>query len=243
MDVRSYFRGPFVWILTSFLVVLVLSQLFTAGGGFKKVDTSTVFSAIKQDNVESAKLIDRDQKVELTLKNGDKIRAEYIQLQGSTLAQLLEQHPPPNGYDSKVPSQNLLVSILVSLLPIILLVVLFFFLMNQMQGGGSRVMQFGKSRAKVVSKDTPKTTFADVAGVDEAIEELEEIKEFLESPGKFQAIGAKIPKGVLLYGPPGTGKTLLARAVAGEAGVPFRSEEHTSELQSPDHLVCRLLLE
>jgi cell division protease FtsH len=92
-----------------------------------------------------------------------------------------------------------------------------------MQGGGSRVMNFGKSRAKLMTKDTPKTTFADVAGADEAIEELQEIKEFLQNPAKFQAIGAKIPKGVLLYGPPGTGKTLLARAVAGEAGVPFYS--------------------
>jgi cell division protease FtsH len=98
-----------------------------------------------------------------------------------------------------------------------------FFFLNQMQGGGGRVMQFGKAKAKLVSKDTPKTTFADVAGADEAIEELQEIKEFLENPAKFQAIGAKIPKGVLLYGPPGTGKTLLARAVAGEAGVPFYS--------------------
>ena len=97
------------------------------------------------------------------------------------------------------------------------------FFLNQMQGGGGRVMQFGKAKAKLVSKDTPKTTFADVAGADEAIEELQEIKEFLENPAKFQAIGAKIPKGVLLYGPPGTGKTLLARAVAGEAGVPFYS--------------------
>jgi cell division protease FtsH len=92
-----------------------------------------------------------------------------------------------------------------------------------MQGGGSRVMNFGKSKAKRITKDTPKITFADVAGVDEAIEELQEIKEFLQNPKKFQAIGAKIPKGVLLYGPPGTGKTLLARAVAGEAGVPFYS--------------------
>src|SRR6266487_1477277 len=104
-----------------------------------------------------------------------------------------------------------------------LVILLFFVFMNRMQGVGSRVMNFGKSRAKLITKDTPKTTFADVAGADEAIEELEEIKEFLQTPAKFQAIGAKIPKGVLLYGPPGTGKTLLARAVAGEAGVPFYS--------------------
>ena len=100
---------------------------------------------------------------------------------------------------------------------------LFFFLLNSVQGGGSRVMQFGKSKAKIANKDTPKTTFSDVAGADEAVEELQEIKEFLAEPAKFQAVGAKIPKGVLLYGQPGTGKTLLARAVAGEAGVPFFS--------------------
>ena len=95
--------------------------------------------------------------------------------------------------------------------------------MQQMQGGGNRVMSFGKSKARLVTKDQPKITFADVAGLDEAVEELQEIKEYLEAPQKFQAMGAKIPKGVLLYGPPGTGKTLLARAVAGEAGVPFFS--------------------
>ena len=98
-----------------------------------------------------------------------------------------------------------------------------FFIMNQMQGGGSKVMSFGKSRARRVSVDSPKVTFKDVAGVDEAVEELQEIKEFLENPKKFQQLGARIPKGVLLFGPPGTGKTLLARAVAGEAGVPFFS--------------------
>ena len=108
-------------------------------------------------------------------------------------------------------------------LPFLVVILIFFFMLNQMQGGGSRVMNFGKSKAKLITKDTPKTTFADVAGADEAIEELQEIKEFLQNPAKFQAIGAKIPKGVLLYGPPGTGKTLLARAVAGEAGVPFYS--------------------
>ena len=112
---------------------------------------------------------------------------------------------------------------LTTIFPYLLLFGIFFFVLMQMQGGGNRVMQFGKSRAKQVTKDQPKVTFKDVAGVDEAIEELQEIKEFLANPAKFRAIGAKIPKGVLLFGPPGTGKTLLARAVAGEAGVPFFS--------------------
>jgi cell division protease FtsH len=114
-------------------------------------------------------------------------------------------------------------SILTYILPFILFFGFWVFLMNQMQGGGSRVMSFGKSRAKRMSVDAPKITFRDVAGVDEAVQELQEIKEFLENPKRFQALGARIPKGVLLYGPPGTGKTLLARAVAGEAGVPFFS--------------------
>jgi len=114
-------------------------------------------------------------------------------------------------------------SILVSVLPFLLFLGFWLFLMNQMQGGGSKVMSFGKSRAKRMAVDSPKVSFKDVAGADEAVEELHEIKEFLENPKKFQALGARIPKGVLLYGPPGTGKTLLARAVAGEAGVPFFS--------------------
>ncbi|HRN30174.1 MAG TPA: AAA family ATPase, partial [Terrimesophilobacter sp.] len=109
------------------------------------------------------------------------------------------------------------------LIPFLIIGVIFWFLFRSMQGGGSRIMQFGKSKAKLVSKDQPTVTFADVAGADEAVEELHEIKEFLQDPAKFQAVGARIPKGVLLYGPPGTGKTLLARAVAGEAGVPFYS--------------------
>ncbi|HYF11354.1 MAG TPA: ATP-dependent zinc metalloprotease FtsH, partial [Actinomycetota bacterium] len=112
---------------------------------------------------------------------------------------------------------------LLQLIPILLIVGLFLWLMNQSQGGGGRVMQFGKAKAKLVTKDQPKTSFNDVAGVDEAIEELQEVKEYLQNPAKFQAMGAKIPRGVLLFGPPGTGKTLLARAVAGEAGVPFYS--------------------
>ncbi|NBO79548.1 MAG: ATP-dependent zinc metalloprotease FtsH, partial [Actinobacteria bacterium] len=127
-----------------------------------------------------------------------------------------------DGYDTVVPKENFLVNLLFTLLPIALVIFLLFFFMGQMQGG-NRVLNFGKAKARAINKDMPKTTFADVAGADEAVEELQEIKEFLSEPSKFQAVGAKIPKGVLLYGPPGTGKTLLARAVAGEAGVPFFS--------------------
>ena len=116
-----------------------------------------------------------------------------------------------------------ILEILLSFLPWLFLIGFMVFIFMQMQGSGNRVMQFGKSRAKQVTKDMPKVTFQDVAGLDEAIEELEELKEFLQNPDKFRALGAKIPKGVLLFGPPGTGKTLLARAVAGEAGVPFFS--------------------
>ncbi|MCU1445126.1 ATP-dependent zinc metalloprotease FtsH, partial [Cryobacterium sp.] len=114
-------------------------------------------------------------------------------------------------------------SLLGILLPVLLIGAFFWLMLSGMQGGGNKVMQFGKSKAKLVSKETPQVFFTDVAGADEAIEELQEIKDFLKEPAKFQAVGARIPKGVLLYGPPGTGKTLLARAVAGEAGVPFYS--------------------
>jgi cell division protease FtsH len=126
-------------------------------------------------------------------------------------------------FNVQTKSSSAWLSLLTYLLPVVLFIGFWFFLMNQVQGGGSKVMSFGKSRAKRMSVDSPKITFRDVAGVDEAVEELHEIKEFLENPKKFQALGARIPKGVLLYGPPGTGKTLLARAVAGEAGVPFFS--------------------
>jgi cell division protease FtsH len=141
----------------------------------------------------------------------------------ATLFAEIQKDSPSTKYNIDPTSTSAWPSLLISILPFIIFFGLWFLLMNNLQGGGSKVMSFGKSRAKRMSADSPKITFRDVAGVDEAVEELYEIKDFLENPKKFQALGARIPTGVLLYGPPGTGKTLLARAVAGEAGVPFFS--------------------
>ncbi len=223
MNIKRIVRGPIFWIVVVVMLALVLAQVMTAAGGYEKKDTSTVIAAIQDGDAAQVTLIDLDQEVRVELANGDKIKANYIAQQGDLLAKLVQDVPPPDGQISEVPAQGWLVTLLFTFGPIILILGLLFFFMTQMQGGGSRVMNFGKSKAKMVNKDMPKTTFSDVAGADEAVEELEEIKEFLQDPAKFQAVGAKIPKGVLLYGPPGTGKTLLARAVAGEAGVPFYS--------------------
>ncbi|MGH3094961.1 MAG: ATP-dependent zinc metalloprotease FtsH [Streptosporangiales bacterium] len=223
MDIKRYLRGPLVWVLLIGVLLVVLLQLFNGGDDYKDVDTSKVVTAINHDKVKSALITDKDQTIQLTLKDGEKWQASWVQGQGIELVNALQQHQPPKNYNVEVPQQSLFMSLLISLAPIVLLVLIFLFIMNQMQGGGSRVMNFGKSKAKQVTKDMPKTTFNDVAGMEETIEELAEIKQFLENPAKFQQIGAKIPKGVLLYGAPGTGKTLLARAVAGEAGVPFYS--------------------
>jgi cell division protease FtsH len=228
MDLKRLTRGPVIWVIAALAVLLVASQVL-APNPFAKVDTSKAIALIRDGKVASAKVIDREQKLELTLKSGvsvdgkSRVEANYIEPRGTEIVSLLDQNTPPDGFDESVPTTPWWSSLLFTVLPLLLVIGLFWFLMSQMQGGGSRVMQFGKSKAKLVSKDMPKVTFADVAGVDEAVEELEEIKEFLSEPAKFQSVGAKIPKGVLLYGPPGTGKTLLARAVAGEAGVPFYS--------------------
>jgi cell division protease FtsH len=227
VDVRKLLRGPIFWIALAVLFVLIGSTFISGIGAPEQVDTSQAITDIQTNNVDTATIVDRDQVLELTLKDGTKARSSFVDGQGVNLQEMLQAKSDagqlPGGYNVEVPTESVLVTLLVSLLPVALIVLLFFFLMSQMQGGGSKVMQFGKSKAKMITKDMPQTTFADVAGADEAVEELQEIKDFLADPTKFQAVGAKIPKGVLLYGPPGTGKTLLARAVAGEAGVPFFS--------------------
>jgi cell division protease FtsH len=227
VDVRRFLRGPIFWIAMAVIAVLVGSSLISGIGAPDEVDTGEAISDITSGNVDTATLIDRDQVLELTLRNGDEVRSHFITGQGVELQNLLQEKTDagqlPGGYNVVVPSENLLVTLFISLLPFALLILLMVFIFSQMQGGGGRLMNFGKSKAKAITKDMPQTTFEDVAGSDEAVEELVEIKDFLSDAERFQKVGAKIPKGVLLYGPPGTGKTLLARAVAGEAGAPFYS--------------------
>jgi cell division protease FtsH len=227
MELKRFFRGPLLLVLLAVLVITITLGWANSGSQYTSKDTSQVVQLIEHGQVRSAVLTDKNQTIQITTKNGQMYQADFITGQGQQLQQLLQQQYDagklPDGYNIQIPKSSALLSILETFIPYLIIALFFFFLLTQMQGGGSRVMNFGKSRAKLITKDTPKTTFSDVAGADEAIEELQEIKEFLQNPAKFQAIGAKIPKGVLLYGPPGTGKTLLARAVAGEAGVPFYS--------------------
>jgi cell division protease FtsH len=221
-------RGPLFWIIAAIIGVSIFGQVSSAGKQYTPVKTSQVLDAIAKGQVDSVLLIDKEQKIQVILKSGStingaaKVEANYITGEEPTLIDALVSNPPPHSWTVKIATQSLLVSLFFSFGPILIIGLLFFFMMSQAQGG-SRAFSFGRSRAKLQDPDVPKTTFADVAGADEAIEELREIKDFLANPPKYVALGAKIPKGVLLYGPPGTGKTLLARAVAGEASVPFYS--------------------
>ncbi|MHA7154482.1 ATP-dependent zinc metalloprotease FtsH [Arthrobacter sp. TMN-50] len=226
MKFKNLFKGPIFWIVLAVVALLIiLPNLFSTSSS--RVDTNVGLDLLNDNRVEQAKIYDGDQRVDLTLREDYEDMGRSVQFFFSTARAddvvAAINTSDVDGFTDQPAESNWFTSLLGLLLPLLIIGAIFWFLLSRMQGGGSKVMQFGKSKAKLVSKDMPQVTFNDVAGADEAVEELHEIKEFLQEPAKFQALGAKIPKGVLLYGPPGTGKTLLARAVAGEAGVPFYS--------------------
>ena len=216
------FRSILVYGLVALVMLIVLQQWMGSVTEPQEISYSEFWDRVDNGDVETALLLTKSNIVtgEFVDTDGDEpdYRIDYPPEEEDELSARLRQA----GVEVEIDGEPAGIwEILLSFLPWLFLIGFMVFIFMQMQGSGNRVMQFGKSRAKQVTKDMPKVTFQDVAGLDEAIEELGELKEFLQSPDKFRAMGAKIPKGVLLYGPPGTGKTLLARAVAGEAGVPF----------------------
>ena len=228
---KKLINGPWFWPGAFLVIVLAffVSSLFTQTS--RQVDTNVGIQLLNENKVKSAKIYDGDQRVELQLKEdykpkdtenyGKSVSFYYVQPRAHDVVKAMDSAQMESYTDQPV-EHSFLGSLVSLLLPILLFGLLFWFLMGRMSGGSS-VMSFSKSRAKKFTKDKPEVRFSDVAGVDEALAELEEVREFLAEPEKFTRLGAKIPKGVLLYGPPGTGKTLLAKAVAGEAGVPFYS--------------------
>ena len=224
---NRFFRSALFPLFVIVLLVYLASQtLIKHSGNEKTFTTSEFINLARSGQVQGVEFNPSKRSITFTVtqgpSDGKKATVHYPADQSvPEITQVLQKQDI--GFNSKGPAGFSWLGMLISVLPFVILIAFWIFLMNQVQGGGSKVMSFGKSRAKRMAPDSPKIGFKDVAGVDEAVEELQEIKEFLENPKKFQALGARIPKGVLLYGPPGTGKTLLARAVAGEAGVPFFS--------------------
>ncbi|MBA2549731.1 MAG: ATP-dependent metallopeptidase FtsH/Yme1/Tma family protein [Nocardioidaceae bacterium] len=226
MDVKRIFKGPWLWIVLGVFVVLGILQYVSSSSGAEEVETSTMVEYVNGNEIDTITFVEGDQEVIATLDDGTEVRSKWLGRQSQDLLDTVQGHYDDGDveeFNVEVPQSSVLGSLLLNILLFGLIFIAVIYLFNRVQGGGGRIMQFAKSKAKLITKDMPKTTFDDVAGVDEAIEELQEIKDFLAEPAKFHAVGAKIPKGVLLYGQPGTGKTLLARAVAGEAGVPFYS--------------------
>ncbi len=226
-----FFKSAAFPILIVVVLAFFAQRLISPGQQGTRPDFGQFLTQLDQGQIQSVNVKTKSNVIEVTDRGaagaaGKKYEVGYPEFYATTLVNRLEKVEKKNPgfkFDVEPAKSNGWLSLLTYVLPFLIFIGFWIFLMNQVQGGGSKVMSFGKSRAKRLSVDSPKITFRDVAGVDEAVEELHEIKEFLENPKKFQALGARIPKGVLLYGPPGTGKTLLARAVAGEAGVPFFS--------------------
>jgi cell division protease FtsH len=219
--VSRFFKSAAFPILIVVVLAFFAQKLISPGERERTPNYSEFITQVQTDRVKDVTLNTKNNRVDVELKNGRKYQTAYPDNTEQNLVNQLRSKDVQ--IDVKAKGGGGWLTALTYILPFVIFLLFWLFIINQMQGGGSKVMSFGKSRAKRMSVDAPKITFRDVAGVDEAVEELHEIKEFLENPKKFQSLGARIPKGVLLYGPPGTGKTLLARAVAGEAGVPFFS--------------------
>ena len=226
---RKLFRGPLLYLLIAPIIVLV-GWMLLSGSGSREITTQQGLELLGDGGVQSVEIIDGDQRVNIDLTKvdddygTDQVYFYYVSQRGDDVIDAVTASDPKDGFTDQNPQPNPLWSLLGFLFPLLLIGLLIWWMISSMSAGGGRgVMQFGKNKAKLVNKEMSQVTFADVAGSDEAVEELHEIKDFLQDASRFQAVGARIPKGVLLYGPPGTGKTLLARAVAGEAGVPFYS--------------------
>ena len=220
---KRFRRSTFLWVALIVAAVFIGGTFLRQGPDVEDLDLNAFREAVAEGEVETATIKDRSHEVAGELRDGTKYEVSFPAEFADELTTELSEARPSIDIETDQQQESIWVSLLFSLLPLLILFGLFLFVINAMQGGGSRVMQFGKAKAKQFNKDQPKVTFDDVAGAEEAVEELREIKDFLQDPAKFHAIGAKIPRGVLLVGPPGTGKTLLARAVAGEAGAPFFS--------------------
>ena len=220
---KRFRRSTFLWVALIVAAVFIGGTFLRQGPDVEDLDLNAFREAVAEGEVETATIKDRSHEVAGELRDGTKYEVSFPSEFADELTIELSEARPSIDIETDQQQDSIWVSLLFSLLPLLILFGLFLFVINAMQGGGSRVMQFGKAKAKQFNKDQPKVTFEDVAGAEEAVEELREIKDFLQDPAKFHAIGAKIPRGVLLVGPPGTGKTLLARAVAGEAGAPFFS--------------------
>ncbi|WP_091968986.1 ATP-dependent zinc metalloprotease FtsH [Propionibacterium cyclohexanicum] len=226
---QKIMRGPLVWVALALVALLVAVNLVGVNDSYTEIPTSQAVSLIDgTEPMTEVILTAGDQTVRIRMNDSARTRykSTYLEAQTGALADRLDKRVAEGSlttWKAVTPTPSIWSSVAYIAVPVLLMALVLWWIMRSMQGGGRGVMGFGKSKARIANKDTPSTLFSDVAGCEEAIEELREIRDFLSDPARFERVGAKIPKGVLLYGPPGTGKTLLARAVAGEAGVPFFS--------------------